>query len=292
MSPSSRRLPATRGSAPSIGIVGVGEVGFALAQSESAAGFDLVVHDRVPQAAARLGAPGVRVAASPRELAAAVEVVQIAVLDDAQLLDVLSGPEGALAGLRPGAALVVHSTVLPRTVRELALRAPGIDVIDAPLSIPSGASGIHDGTATFLVGGAQHAVERIRPLLEASAREVFHLGPLGSGLVAKLIRNFAMYVTLLAAQEARAFARAAGLDRDTLRAVLAASGASSRAMDHYLGRSAYDDAYRARLPALTAIFEKDLRWAIEVAAELGVALPAAELVRRHVADILPADGEL
>jgi hypothetical protein len=63
-------------------------------------------------------------------------------------------------------------------------------------------------------------------------------------------------------------------------------------MDHYLARSAYDDAYRARLPALTAIFEKDLRWATEVAAELGVELPAAQLVRRHVADILPADGEL
>jgi 3-hydroxyisobutyrate dehydrogenase len=219
-------------------------------------------------------------------------VVQIAVLDDAQLLDVLSGPEGVLAGLRPGTALVVHSTVLPRTVRELAAREAGIDVIDAPLSIPSGASGIHDGTATFLVGGERKAVERIRPLLEASAREVFHLGPVGAGLVAKLIRNFAMYVSLLAAQETRAFASAAGLDRETLRAVLTASGASSRAMDHYLARSVYDDAYRARLPALTAIFEKDLRWATEVAAELGVALPAAELVLRHIADILPADGEL
>jgi len=158
----------------------------------------------------------------------------------------------------------------------------GVNVLDAAITDAFGVQGVAAGTASFLVGGDAEALESARPLLQASAAHIFHLGDLGSGMTVKIIRNFSMYVTLLAAFEGRELAAAAGIDRQTVREIFQTTGASSRAMDHYLMRTQYDDAYRERLPALVEIFAKDVGLALELGKRWNIDLPGGEAVQRSI----------
>jgi 3-hydroxyisobutyrate dehydrogenase-like beta-hydroxyacid dehydrogenase len=283
-----RRSPAV---APEvIGLVGAGEIGCALGCNALGAGYRVFVYDRTPEATAELQARGAAAVASFGELARRASVVQVAVMDDEDVREVFAAADGVPAACPGGAVILIHSTIRPRTVRDLAAQAAlrGIAVLDAPVTDPFGAHGILSRTASFLVGGDVEALERVRPILRLSAQRVFHLGPAGAGATAKLVRNLTMYVTLLAAHESRRLADAAGIERQTLRDILASSGAGSAAMDHFLSRTEYDDAYRARLPALTRIFEKDIRLALELAAELGLELPGGTLALREAREMLAA----
>jgi 3-hydroxyisobutyrate dehydrogenase-like beta-hydroxyacid dehydrogenase len=273
-----------------VGIVGSGDIGQALARNAIRAGFPVVVYDVDETAASRTVGAGGLAADSLAGIAAAARTIQIAVMDDAQVEDVV----GALLPVaRSGTVVLVHSTIHPRTVETLAAAAVvrGVHLLDAPVTDPFGSQGILARTANFLVGGPADLVARVRPLLDASAARVFHLGPVGAGATAKLVRNYVMYVTLLAAHEGRALADACGLDRTTLRDVLRASGASSQAMDHVLERTIYDDEYRRRLPTLIGIFEKDLRLGLALGRAHALPLPAGELMLATVRALLsPPDS--
>jgi 3-hydroxyisobutyrate dehydrogenase-like beta-hydroxyacid dehydrogenase len=278
-----------------VGIVGAGEIGKALAVNAVRGGFAVAAYDKRAAAVADLGSRGVVAASSLAELATSADVVQVVVMDDAQLRAVCEGPAGLLALAKPDPAILVHSTVHPKTVRDLAAQAAtrGLCVLDAAITSASGAQGVESGEASFLVGGDAAQLDRLRPLLACSARHIFHLGAVGNGAQAKIIRNFTMYVTLLAAFETRQLAAAVGIERPLLREILTASGATSPTMDQYLSRHEYGAGYRERLPALEEIFAKDLGLALELAEQHGVALPAGAVARKRIAELLapPDDSD-
>lgn len=266
------------------GFIGLGHMGHPICQRLLERGFALAVHDQQPEAARGLAAT---VCKNPREVAERCELVQVCVQTDEQCEQVILGPEGLLAGARPGQAIALHSTVRPGTARELAqsARACGVDLVEAPLA-GRGPLSVRDGSFWILAGGNAAAIERFRPLFEPISARILLTGPVGSGSAVKLAHNVMVYLSLLAAQEAADFARATGVRVEVLEAVASATGTLSERM--YVHLEQRESGYaRARTEGLSVgaadlqaygeVIAKDLRDAIEVADEHGLQLPGAEL---------------
>jgi 3-hydroxyisobutyrate dehydrogenase-like beta-hydroxyacid dehydrogenase len=187
-----------------------------------------------------------------------------------------------LAGAGPGTVVAVHSTVHPRTVHAIAAAAPaGVAVLDAPIS--GGVQGARSGQLCVMVGGDAAAYARVRPAFDTFGGLVLHLGELGAGLAAKLARNLIGYVTLLAAQEGRRLAVAAGVDLSVLDRILDYTGAVSPMMKNMLATRGGDAVYADDIQALVDLAAKDMRVTLEYAGELGVDLPASALTRDQIA---------
>jgi 3-hydroxyisobutyrate dehydrogenase len=268
--------------------IGLGNMGLPMAANVAAAGHELAVFDVRADAAAALTGSTVRVATSPADAARGAEVIDVAVLDGAQVEMVTSGADGVLAGADAGAVLAVHSTVLPSTVDAVATAAPpAVTVVDAPIS--GGVRGARAGTLCVMVGGPRAAFDQSRPVLDAFGALVLHLGERGAGLAAKLARNLIGYVSMLGAQEGRALAAAAGTDPTAFAAILEHTGALSPMMRDLLADPGGDPVY-ADLEPLIELAAKDLRVTLEYAAELGVDVPAAALTLAEVGFSLGGDA--
>ena len=266
-----------------MGLVGVGIIGRAIAETLLAQRVDVLVHDRDPDAVA--GLPEHSIAGSVAEQAERCRVLLVAVQDDDQCAEVV---EAALTTASPGSVIVVHSTVLPSTVQRLGGVAAGHDVelLDAPLA-GTGEDGVRDATMWVLAGGPATTIDRVQPLFDRYTGRVLRTGALGSGAALKLAHNVFVYLGYRAVQEAHDLARAAGVADGLLAEVTTASGMMSPSFrvyhDIYEHRVGLADDERGPGPFTTyaAILEKDLRQAVEVAAGYGLALPAAELVRHR-----------
>jgi 3-hydroxyisobutyrate dehydrogenase-like beta-hydroxyacid dehydrogenase len=196
-----------------------------MARRQIACGIPTTLWARRPEVLADF--PGAAIVASPAELAAASDVVSICVVDDAGVDDVLHGPTGVLAGLRPGAVVAVHATVHPDSCRRWAdeVAAAGGALLDAPVS--GGGAVAEEGRLLVLVGGDAEALERTRPVLATYGDPVVHLGPVGAGQLAKLVNNVVFCAHLGLAEDALALAAGLGLDAPAVLEVLQrGSGAS------------------------------------------------------------------
>lgn len=167
---------------------------------------------------------------TPRSLAGAAGVILVMLPDLPQLDEVLAGPGGILAGEPDDLLLVIGSTSSPVGVRELAQRLHdatdgAVRVVDAPVS--GGGDGAQAGTLSIMVGGEEQDVARARPMLDACGTPV-HLGPLGSGQVAKACNQMIVAATILALGEAAVLADRSGLDLAELFGLLAGGYAGSR----------------------------------------------------------------
>jgi 3-hydroxyisobutyrate dehydrogenase-like beta-hydroxyacid dehydrogenase len=262
--------------------IGLGHMGLPMAANVARAGHPLRVFDVRDAAAEPLVELGVAVGTSPADAARDAEVISVAVLDGPQVEAVMLGPDGVLAGARPGSVVAVHSTVHPATVHAVAEHAPpGVTVLDAPIS--GGVQGARAGTLCVMVGGPVAGFEQARPLLDAVGDLVLHLGERGAGLAAKLARNLIGYVSMLGAQEGRALADAAGTDPAAFAAILEHTGALSPMMRDLLSVPGGDDVYRANLGPLVELAAKDLRVTLDLGDELDVELPATAITLEHVA---------
>lgn len=197
-----------------IGFVGLGDMGGRIASRIAGAGFRLTVADRRAGPVAGLVAEGARAADLPA-LARRSDVVCVCVVDDGQVLDVVSE---LAAGVRQGATVVIHSSVLPATVGRVAeLLAPArAAVLDAPVSGSRPAA--EEGTLTLLVGGAAADLTRLRPLFGAYCANVIHAGGLGAGQLLKIANNVMLHMNHLVAVEAARFAREHGIAESALMA--------------------------------------------------------------------------
>ena len=196
---------------PRVGFIGLGDMGGRIARRIARAQFPLTVFDRRAGAIADLVAAGASGATDARAVADASDVVCICVVDDAQVRDVVS----ELAP-RPGSVLVIHSSVLPQTVQEIAARlAPiGAHVADIPVSGSRPAA--DDGALTALAGGDPPVIDALQPLLAAYCTNVIHAGPLGTGSLLKIANNVMLHMNHLVAVEAARFARAHGIEESAL----------------------------------------------------------------------------
>lgn len=274
-----------------IGFIGLGNIGAPMARRLLDRPDELVVLDVAAAATAPFAAEGATVAATPAELAARARVISIVVRDEAQVADVLDGPDGLLAAATAGTVVAVHSTISAEGAVALAERASaaGVDLVDAPIS--GGAMGAHEGTLAVMVGGSDDVVERARPVLERYASLVVHCGPVGQGTRMKIARNLITFASFAAVGEAQRLAQAAGLDVAALGDVVRHSdrvtgGAGAIMLRPDASVMADDDGLRPIFAHTAALGTKDLELAAELGDGLNVDTPVAELARRLLAPAL------
>lgn len=217
---------------PAIGFIGLGLMGSAMAGRLLDCGYSLTVmanRSRANvEAAVSRGASEVGTA---REVAAASDIVMLCMDTSASVESRMRGPDGVIAGLRPGAFVIDFGTSLPTSTRALGVEveAAGGSYLDAPLGrTPAHAK---DGKLNIMAAGDKAVFDKVEPVLKDLGENVFHLGPLGSGHTIKLINNFFGMTVANAMGEAFGMADVAGIDRKSLYEVMAAGPLRSGMMD-------------------------------------------------------------
>lgn len=181
-----------------VGFIGLGNMGGPMAARILEAGFSLVAHDLRPEVGAALVENGAAWAESARALAAQCDVVCTCLPGPVEMEAVYLGADGILSGLAPGTVCIDHTTNAPDVVKRVgaALAAAGGRLLDAPLD--GGREGALAGALNLFVGGDGDVLERVRTVLEPSARSIVAVGALGAGSVTKIVHNaLAMSVDLL-----------------------------------------------------------------------------------------------
>lgn len=281
-----------------VGFIGLGNQGKPIAAHLAPAGLQTWVYDVSPEPVEELVAGGAKAATSARELGGEVDVVGICVPEDTHVRSVVFGDDGLLAGLAAGSVILVHSTILPETVEAVAeaAAASGVAVLDA--CVTGGAARAENRQLTYLVGGAEEALEKARPYFEATTDiPVIHAGPLGSGAKLKLCINLITYVQWAAAYESMALARAVGLPQEVLEEAGRSNGQLTELMINYLTthklpeEARKSDAFQGLMRGHMQIGEKDLAWALQLARQSGVALPVASLVSQSMARLYGVEDD-
>ena len=263
-----------KGPTQKLGFVGLGTMGAAMAANLARAGFPLTVWNRTPGRAGPLLALGAVEASSPREVARASDVVVTCVTDSPQVAEVLFGSDGLAEGLAPGSLFIDCSTISPASAREMGARLKdhGVAMLDAPVS--GGSEGAVAGTLTIMVGGEPTDVERAHDVLHAMGRTVTHLGPIGSGQVAKAVNQVILCGTYLGVAEGIVLAMKAGMDVERLITALAGGAAGSWVLQNRSGRMIADS---YPLGFKIALHRKDMAIALELSRSIGAVLPVAAL---------------
>jgi 3-hydroxyisobutyrate dehydrogenase-like beta-hydroxyacid dehydrogenase len=257
-----------------LGFVGLGAMGGRMARRLLDAGFALRGYNRTAARAADLVKAGMTLAASPREVAERAEAIFTMVTDDAALEAVTRGPQGILAGLRPGAILIEMSTVSSAVIRRLAdeVTARGAALLDAPVS--GSPATLEAGQLSFMVGGDPAVLDRARPFLLAIGPTITHVGPAGLAKSMKIAVNQGLAVQMLAFSEAVLLAEKAGVDRERAVEVLLKSVIASPMVK-------YRGPFVLGMPAEAwfdvDMIQKDLRLALDMGRASGVTLPSVAL---------------
>jgi 3-hydroxyisobutyrate dehydrogenase-like beta-hydroxyacid dehydrogenase len=279
---------------PRVGFIGLGYIGKPMALRLPAAGLETTVFDIAPAPVQDLVAAGAKAAASPREVAAASEVVGVCVQTDAQVRTVLEGENGLLAGAKPGLVVAIHSTVLPATAEALGAAAEkyGVAVVGACVT---GNVRAAQPNFMFFLGGDPAAIARMEPYTQAIAVRVIPVGALGNSCKLKICLNLITYLQWTAACEAAALARGVGLPLEVLEEAGRANGQLTDMMVSYLAlhkvpaAALASEGMQASLRGNMQVGEKDLAHALALAREAGVALPGAALVSQLMARIYKVD---
>ncbi|GGN36740.1 NAD(P)-dependent oxidoreductase [Streptomyces fuscichromogenes] len=254
-----------------VGFIGLGSQGGPMARRIAGAGHRTTLWARRPATLAPFTDSGARTAGSPAELAAASDLVCLCVVDDADVEQVVTGPDGVLAGLRRGGVIAVHSTVHPETCRRLAAvaRTSGVALLDAPVS--GGGRAAEQGTLVVMAGGDPQVFSYCRPVFETYGDPVVHLGPTGSGQLAKILNNVLFTAQLGLAADALGVAAALGLDRAELSRVLSCASAAGFALDRVADAGGTLDRIAAHAGGLLA---KDVRLFADLADAAGAGTAA------------------
>jgi 3-hydroxyisobutyrate dehydrogenase len=261
---------------PPVGLIGLGLMGHPMGANLLKAGHELTVWNRTASRGDDLVAQGAKRAATPREVAAASEVILTIVSDPPALESVLWGETGVFSGLRRGSVLIESSTVSPGLEKRAAAAATelGSEFLEAPVT--GGTWGAEKGELVFMVGGEASTLKRVEPVLGAMGKRWFHLGPVGAGQTVKLAMNLLLDVQVEAFAEALALVTRAGIPGQSLFEVMQSSMGRSGVLD-LKGANMLKGEYKPSFPL--RLMHKDLGLALDLANQLGVPLPAAAASR-------------
>lgn len=255
-----------------VGFIGLGNQGAPMARRIAEDGHPLTIWARRQASVDPFRDTQTVVVATPAELGARSDIVGICVFSDEDVEDVVLRSDGVLAGMSAGGVVVIHSTVHPRTCHRVAERARerGVSVVDAPVS--GSAVAALERRLVVMMGGDELDVARCRPIFESFGNPIIHVGPLGSGQIAKVINNLLLAAHMSLAIDTFEFARALGLDQSAMASVLAhGTGASSAAA--LLAGAGFDG--QALRSGATPYFVKDIGIAQDIAAGESVDPPAS-----------------
>ncbi|MCP5153363.1 MAG: NAD(P)-dependent oxidoreductase [Ectothiorhodospiraceae bacterium] len=273
-----------------VGVIGLGNMGGAMARCLARKGFRVLGTDVVPQALARSAAAGVETGADIPTIAATADVLLSVLPDSPEVEACLLGAGGAIAAARAGTVLVECSTVAPATTDRAAAAAAarGLGFLDAAM----GRSPIQaeTGNLLFMVGGSDADLARARPVLEATGDTIQHCGPVGTGIRTKLVMNLLSQSTCQLSAEVVALGLKMGLDREALLAVLGSGlGANGFITQYWPAKVLAGDTSPGFAIRLSA---KDLRHAVSMAAQAGVDIPTGAAAAAAVNAAARTHGDL
>ncbi|MEZ5606393.1 MAG: NAD(P)-dependent oxidoreductase [Burkholderiaceae bacterium] len=272
-----------------VAFLGLGVMGHSMAGHLARAGHAVTVYNRTAAKAAAFCAdfPGARHAATPAAAAAGADMVFSCVGNDADLRSVVLGDAGALAGMKPGAIFVDHTTASANVARELAAaaQARGLHFIDAPVS--GGEAGAQNGVLTVMCGGDAAAFEQAKPVAMAFSRAVTLMGPSGAGQLTKMVNQICIAGLIQGLSEAVAFGQRAGLDIEQVLGVIGKGAAQSWQMDHR-GPTMVQDKFDFGFAV--DWMRKDLGLVLDEAKRNGARLPVTALVDQFYADVQAMGG--
>jgi 3-hydroxyisobutyrate dehydrogenase/2-hydroxy-3-oxopropionate reductase len=259
-----------------IGFVGLGAMGAPMAWNLDDAGYELVVYNRSDGPTEPFADAGIDVAESPRDLGQQVDVVITMVTNDEALAAVLDGPQGLLTGIGGNSTVIQMSTVTPNATAAAAqtVRAQNARFVDAPVSGTVGPA--EDGTLTVLAGGEDDVLDDVEEILAAMGEPIVRCGDVGDGARMKLFVNLLLGDMMSAYAEALTFGAAQGLDLDAMQQVVEA-GAVDSPLFRIKGELIGERDFEPRFPVDLQF--KDLRYANEVANDVGVQLPQTAAAR-------------
>ncbi len=283
--------PKTYETVPSrkVAFLGLGVMGLPMAGHLALAGHEVTVYNRtLAKAQAWAAEFKGRAAATPREAAAGCDIVFCCVGNDDDLRSVVLGPDGALAGMKPGAIFVDHTTASADVARELyaTAKGQGLAFVDAPVS--GGQAGAQNGLLTVMCGGDAAAFETVQPVAMAYSRAFTLLGPSGAGQLAKMVNQICIAGLVQGLSEAIAFGQKAGLDMNQVLDVIGKGAAQSWQMDNR-GKTMIQDKFDFGFAV--DWMRKDLGLVLDEAKRNGARLPVTALVDQFYADVQGLGGQ-
>jgi 3-hydroxyisobutyrate dehydrogenase len=265
-----------------VAFVGLGTMGRPMAERVAAAGHDLSVHDRERAAAGPLLDGGAAWGDSPAEAARGADVILTSLPGPPEVESVVLGRDGVLEGAGPGAIYADLSTSSVGLIRRIHAAAAerGVEVLDAPVS--GGPIGARVGTLQIMVGGEPAAFERALPILGAIGDKVSHLGPVGSGTVAKLVHNLVAACAFQALAEGLTLGVKAGLEPEKLlEAIRGGAYGQGYQLSYRLPEVVFKGDFERPRFALS-LLRKDVGLATELAREHEVPIAIAALVEQDL----------
>jgi len=261
-----------------VGVIGAGRMGQPIIGHLARKGFDVRVHDVDSGKQAAVQERGGKWAVDTATLAGESDAILICVGYDRELRELLSG-KGLLKDARRGTIVAILSTVLPRTVRELAgpARSLGIHIVDS--TVCRGGWAADEGTLLSFVGGSAEVVARLRPVVGAYSSDIVHTGDVGTAQAAKAVNNMIMWACLVADHEALALAQRNGLDIEILRKALLTTHSTNGALENW-GKQTM------------AWADDDMEIVAAMADECGIALQQAAVVRKICRTLKPMRYQL
>ena len=268
--------------------IGLGVMGYPMAGHLAGAGHEVCVYNRTAaKAEAWVAQHGGRAAPTPREAADGAEFVMACVGNDDDLRGVVTGEDGALAGMASDAVFVDHTTVSARVTEELAGAAAekGVAFVDAPVS--GGQAGAENGQLVIMCGGDQAAFERAAPIMDTYAKLAKRMGESGAGQLAKMVNQICIAGLVQGLSEGLAFAEKAGLDGRRVVDVIGGGAAGSWQM---LNRheTMLDDEFEHGFAVNW--MRKDLGICLDTAKEVGASLPVTALVDQFYGEVQTMGG--
>ena len=271
-----------------VAFIGLGVMGYHMAGHLAKAGHDVTVYNRTGSKAAQWTEEfaGAR-AATPAEAAAGNEIVFACVGNDDDVRSVTVGAGGAFEGMDSGTVFVDHTTASADVARELAAAAAehGLGFLDAPVS--GGEAGAVNGVLTVMVGGDQAVFDRCRSVIDAYARAVTLLGPVGSGQLTKMANQICIAGVVQGLSEALNLAQRSGLDAKLVLEVISKGAAQSWQMENR-GTTMVDDEFDFGFAV--DWMRKDLDICLAQGHRVGALLPLTALVNEFYARVQARGG--
>jgi len=263
-----------------VGFIGIGVMGRPMALNLLKADHHVTLFARHPEKAAvqEVLLAGAKQAPSPRAVAMVSDIVITMLPNSPEVEEVLLGEQGVLAGARKGLIIIDMSTIAPASSRKLGEAAAnkGAHFLDAPVS--GGSQGAINGTLSIMVGGEQAVMEQARPVLEAMGKNIFYVGPQGSGEIVKLVNNILCGTIAAAIAESFVLGVKAGADVETMAKIIGVSTGGSWQLANQFPLRAFNGSFQPGF--MTDLLYKDLGLALDLASENQTAVPLTALTRQ------------
>jgi 3-hydroxyisobutyrate dehydrogenase len=262
-----------------VGFIGVGVMGGHMARHIMEAGYNLFVNDIRKQAAKPLLDKGAVWVDTPKAMTQQCQVILSSLPGPPEVEEVVFGGNGLLSGWKRGHIYVDTSTNSPITMRKVAekARSIGVEVLDAPVT--GGVPAAEAGALNFLVGGNADTLEKVRPVLQATGKNIFHVGGNGCGDIAKIVNNMAAFAAFAVDAEAFTLGVKLGIDPATLLEVVMASTGYNSSLNLYgmtIERDDFEPGFRLTLAS------KDIKLALDLGKEYGIPLAVGNATAQQI----------